>query len=309
MKNTLSIICLFVFSVFYTQKISVLDAETQKPIPYAKLILKGKDYYRNTEENGEITLEKDEEVSEIQSFGYENLLVQENKAKYFLKPKVINIKEVQLEKPKFENSKNVGTLNGDIFGFGGLAATWTVANFFPYQENYSQTKFIKSVRFLSNFNKKSKGKIKLVFYKNEDGRPSENIWKTYIVECKKAEKLTEYKLERPIPFPHDGLYVGFEWIVNKENTFKQKLHLKTDSTWNVVYRDYNTIRILADKTSKPEMWVLGKLIWDTSEGMQSKSGPFHQEGWLKYEDFVNKDFNYTKDDFNKRLSVQLELTD
>ena len=103
--------------------------------------------------------------------------------------------------------------------------------------------------------------------------------------------------------------MGFEWIVNKENTFKQKLHLKTDSTWNVVYRDYNTIRILADKTSKPEMWVLGKLIWDTSEGMQSKSGPFHQEGWLKYEDFVNKDFNYTKDDFNKRLSVQLELTD
>ena len=51
-------------STFYfsQQKIIVTDFETQKPIPYAKLILKGKDYYRNTEENGEITLEKDEEV-------------------------------------------------------------------------------------------------------------------------------------------------------------------------------------------------------------------------------------------------------
>jgi len=61
------------FSAFtFSQKIKILDEETWNPIPYAKLLLKDKDYYKNTEENGETILESGEEIAEIQSFGYEN---------------------------------------------------------------------------------------------------------------------------------------------------------------------------------------------------------------------------------------------
>jgi len=97
--------------VFYAQQqTQIVDSETQKPIPYAKLILKGKDYYKNTEGNGEISLEKDEEISEIQAFGYENLKVGNFATKFLLKPKFIEINEVEIARPKFQKSFKIGVI-------------------------------------------------------------------------------------------------------------------------------------------------------------------------------------------------------
>jgi hypothetical protein len=62
-------------TVFSQTQIKVLDAENKTNVPYAKIILKGKDYYKNTEQNGDVTLEKDEEIDHIESFGYENYSV------------------------------------------------------------------------------------------------------------------------------------------------------------------------------------------------------------------------------------------
>jgi hypothetical protein len=45
-------------TVFSQTQIKVLDAENKTNVPYAKIILKGKDYYKNTEQNGDVTLEK-----------------------------------------------------------------------------------------------------------------------------------------------------------------------------------------------------------------------------------------------------------
>jgi hypothetical protein len=61
-KISISTFSLFSILSFSQTQIKVLDSENQKPIPYAKIILKGKDYYINTEENGEINLEKNEEI-------------------------------------------------------------------------------------------------------------------------------------------------------------------------------------------------------------------------------------------------------
>ena len=82
-------------SIFSQNRIKILDSEKQKLIPYAKLILKDKDYYKNTEESGEITLEQGEEISEIQSFGYENFQVKQVQKTYLLKPKFTDIDEVK----------------------------------------------------------------------------------------------------------------------------------------------------------------------------------------------------------------------
>src|SRR5690606_25236763 len=126
---------------------------------------------------------------------------------YFLKPEFNEIKQVKINQPTFKNILNIGELIDDHSSFGGMKANWTVVNYFPYDENYASTKFIKSVKFLSQVRKKKKGKIKLVFYKNENGKPSAEIWKTYIAECSTKKESTEYRLKRPVQFPQEGIFI------------------------------------------------------------------------------------------------------
>ena len=211
-------------STFYfsQQKITVSDAENQKPIPYAKLILKGKDYYRNTEENGEITLEKDEEVSEIQSFGYENLLVQENKAKYFLKPKVIEIDEVTLVKPKFAHSFKIGSLK--TYGsFGGgfkkLSSFW--GKIITSKISVDKLLFIKNIRFKTTSDKENVV-IKIVIFENSNGLPGEVLRSEEIV-CKIGKNKTQEFEPKLLVFPKEGVIVGFEWVLNETNKYESTM--------------------------------------------------------------------------------------
>lgn len=97
---TLLIKSMFVYS---QNRIRVLDAENHKPIPYAKLILKDKDYYKNTEEDGGTVLDENEDLSEIQSFGYENLKVEKFQQTYLLQPKFNEIKTVELRNQSLKN--------------------------------------------------------------------------------------------------------------------------------------------------------------------------------------------------------------
>lgn len=225
-------------STFYfsQQKIIVTDFETQKPIPYAKLILKGKDYYRNTEENGEITLEKDEEVSEIQSFGYENLLVQENKAMYFLKPKVIEIDEVTLVKPKFAHSFKIGSLKTHgFFGGGGSSGKtniWGKIITFDYVKK-SQI-FIKKISFKTESSKKNVV-IKLLVFENNKGLPGELLLSEEVV-CKEGfNKLQEFS-PKHLTFPKEGVIVAFEWILNETNRTEVKMTIKDSQITKKIIR-------------------------------------------------------------------------
>lgn len=305
MKKTFAIILSFCSIIFFGQKIKVLDSETQKPIAYAKLIFKNQTY-KNTEENGETFLEDKNELSEIQSFGYENLSIEKYQNVYLLKPVYTDINSVEISKPKFQYTLKTGEIIDENSSFGGFAATWTVANYFPFEEKFRRTRFIKFVHFAYDLKKKKNAKIKLVFYRSEYGKPSDKIWKSYIVECSSKKNIAEFELENPVPFPEEGVFVGFEWINSKENTIKQKFYYSKSEPGLFDIRDFFSLSIESHKTNHPEIWVLGKIVWQNEELRRTKSGQYHQEGWLKYEDFVEKP--HTNIDLNRRLSIQLELT-
>ena len=59
----------------------------------------GKDYSKNTEENGEFTLSENEEIDKIVCFGYEDFLVKTYQNVYSLKPKYKEIDNVEISKP------------------------------------------------------------------------------------------------------------------------------------------------------------------------------------------------------------------
>jgi hypothetical protein len=226
MIKKISILIILLFSIvsFSQTQIKVVDAENKKPIPYAKLILQGKDYYKNTEENGEAALEKGENIYEIESFGYEKLNVLKQENTYSLQPKFKKIEGIEIAKPKFTEAFTSGSVKKDNFGFMGTKISWSVIDFF--ENNFANEKiFIKKIRIPTEVkDRKTDAVFNLVFYENIDGKPAPEKFKNIIVTCKKGKNLTEIDFSKnPVTFPREGIFIGIEWIINEQNHYLDKV--------------------------------------------------------------------------------------
>lgn len=290
MKTTMKLIIIF-FNFFFVfilsqQKIKILDAENNSPIPYTKIIFDDGSY-RNTENDGSIEIFPNENFIEIQSFGYENLKVSEKKPSYFLTPKFKNIDEVIIEKPLQKKFLKIGNIKKEMNSqsFVSSKTTWTVANYIENKENYNKFKFIKSIKFYSKVEKINKNAtINLLLYKNEDGRPSEEIWKSFIVECKPGKNITTKDFNSPILFPKEGIFIGFEWIINDENSFEKKViyNTKDEKKQNTLYK-YNNPFVYSQKSEINLIFLKSKNIWK------------------KFNEISNKE--------NRTLSIEIVLSD
>lgn len=234
MIKKLSTTTFLLFSVFsFSQiQIKVLDAENKKPIPYAKLIFQDKTYYKNTEENGETTLEKDEKITKVESFGYESANIVSQQNIYHLKPKFTNIEAIEISKPKYEKTYTIGSTKEDNFGFMSGLITWEVLNFFA-NKNKDEKTYIKKVKILTDVRKtKQDAVFNLVFYENIEGHTDSEKLKNIVVTCKKGKNITEVDFSKhPITFPKEGLFIGVEWIMNEQNHYLDKITvLHSDGT-------------------------------------------------------------------------------
>lgn len=262
MKNTFTIIFIFLFCLIFGQeKIKIVDAENSQPIPYAKIIFIGKDYSKNSEENGEFTLSENEKIDKIECFGYEDFLVKTYQNVYSLKPKYKDIEGVEIIKPKNQNSFTLGKIiRSTNHSFFASKNTWTIVDLFKNDENTLQKTFIKKIKFLSKVvDIKTPAKINLVFYKNENGKPSNEIWKNFVVSCEKGKKINEVSFEKnPILFPKEGVFIGFEWIMNEENSYIQKVTYDKKNSKNETFINPE---IYYQKSEKNELYAKIKSMW------------------------------------------------
>ena len=274
-------------SLLFSQQIKILDAENQKPIPYAKLILKDKDYYKNTEENGQAQLENTEEISEIQSFGYENLKVEKYQTVYLLKPKFTEIEEVEISKPKFKKSFTLGSIKKSKFGFFASKKTWNLVDLFKGYF-FNEKLYIKKIRIPTEVPKQIKeATFNLIFYENENGEPGTERIKNIVVTCKSGKNITEIDFSKnPIAFPKEGFFIGFEWIVNEQNSYTYKT--------NFIHSDGKKEKNVTQHATAPKF----KGVESDSENIKS----FINNKWA---DMFNKK---VINNSNYSLSIELELT-
>ena len=283
MKKIILFTVLLFSSLTFSQKISILDEETRSPIPYAKLILKDKDCYKNTEENGQAQLENTEEISEIQSFGYENLKVEKYQTVYLLKPKFTEIEEVEISKPSFSKSFKIGKIEKSNSTFGTHTKTWMVAREFTFIGKKTEKIFVKKIKFLSRINNKNSATIRINIFENENGLPGELI-KSDVIFCKNGKRITEYELKNPLSFTSKGLIIGFEWIINKENEFETTMKFEDGTSKKITGINPS---IGANEKENEKNTIIGSLV----------------EGNWKFKKFGNN--ISTK---NTTLAVELELT-
>jgi hypothetical protein len=278
MKIKFAVTFCFLGSMYFTQKIKVLDAETQKPVPYAKLILKSQNY-KNTEENGEIFLENNEEISEIQSLGNENLKTDQPREIYFLKPKYIEIDEVEIARPKFAEIFTLGKVKKSKTYYGAHGTSWLVGK--ELKNNYAEPVFIKSVKFSSRLLDKSYATIKMNFYYNKNGIPGD-LHKSFIVTCLKSKRTTEYNISKPFLFPKEGLIIGFEWILNNENSYKKVMLLNNQEKETIAHEP-----LIGSVQEDKKNVIIGNL---------------QDNSWI----YINTSENERKSHGN--LSIEIELT-
>jgi len=106
---------------------------------------------------------------------------------------------------------------------------------------------------------KTNAKINLVFYKNENGKPpSEEIWKSFTIRCKPGKKITTKNFKTPIQFPDEGLFIGFEWIINEENSYTQKVTYDKKNSKNETFINPE---IYYQKSEKNELYAKIKSMW------------------------------------------------
>jgi hypothetical protein len=277
MKTTTKLIIIF-FNFFFVlifsqQKIKISDAENNSPIPYAKIIFDNGSF-RNTETDGSIEIFPYENFIEIQSFGYENLKVSEKKSSYFLTPKFKNIDEVIIEKPLQNKFLKIGNIKKEMNSqsFVSSNTTWTIANFVENKEDYNSFKYIKSVKFRSKVEKINKNAtINLLIFKNENGKPSDEIWKSFIVQCKPGKNITIKDFDAPILFPKEGIFIGFEWIINDENSFEVKIinNNLNGKKQNTLYK-YNNPFIYSQKSENNQIFIKSKNVWKNFNEISKK---------------------------------------
>lgn len=214
------------FSQSKTAKGFVYDEESKQPIPYVNISIIESTNGTSSDDNGsfELTISETDFNKQVHlsSLGYKDSIISVEKLiksdKIFLKAKIEQLNEVVISKKFEEKFLVVNPLEeSDLCaGYGtNFKNPWMLALYFPYDETYKETDFLKGVKIhFGNFrNIKSKFRLRL-FSVDENGLPDEDVLKeSVIVELKKNQKIADVDISNfNIIFPRNGFYIAFEWL-------------------------------------------------------------------------------------------------
>lgn len=210
-------------SLFSQIKGKVVD-ENNLPVPYVNIVVEHENIGTSSDVDGTFSLAiKEGKTLFFSALGYEkkkisaseNMLVVLPSTTYELgEVSIVNKKETkQIEIGKSENSLHQAFENGPKFD----------AKFFPYQQSYAKTKFIKKISIFTE-NALEEASVKIHFYEvNPDGLPGDELLeKDYIVSVKKGSRRTWFDLSKlNLIFPKKGLFVAVERLFIEKNKLEK----------------------------------------------------------------------------------------
>lgn len=240
-----------------------INSKKTMPIAYAKVTFEGKYYYKNTDGNGKLKLEKGEKISKISAIGFEDFFPENNRKEYTLIAKEPIEKGNTLSKNKIKIT--IGKLNKKTNLYGGATdAASTQVQYIPYKDSYPEIAFIKKISFLSSFSTKKKQPIILRLYKNNNGQPGEPYGSiAFIVECKPGRSINKIDFSKNnIVFPKEGLFVGLEWINIPSTVLKYDYIKNRDGSFSKSKQYIFNIAVAYESTDEDEnFWILSNDIW------------------------------------------------
>jgi hypothetical protein len=211
----------------------VKDSISGEPISYVNIWVENETIGTTSETNGSFSLDlKEEKVLVFSALGYEIKKTSSKSEVILLKPKVVELKEVVIEQPKFKKEIDVGDFTGIELNTGvsntGQENIHIWGKVFESNDKIKNYPFIKSIEFMTK-SKVKNAKIRLRFYKysHKETKYEDVVDEDVIIEVKKGNSnnlvdLTQYKIK----VPNEGIVVGFEFLKLRENKYDYKYTIR-----------------------------------------------------------------------------------
>ena len=234
-KRLWLVLLLMGFCVSAQVKGVVKDSISGTPIPYATIFIENENTGTTTEIDGSFILDvKEDKKLIISSLGYHLKKTSINNETIFLKPKIIELNEVFIEKPKNNKQLEIGKTNTTKVRHISGEESWINSKYFQYDTIYKNTKFISKIIFFTK-SKVKNAKFKLRLYNiNQEGFPGSDILsEDVIVTVKKGNHKTVIDISsHHILFPKTGFFVGYEILKIESNKYDFK------------YSEYNSTKTI-----------------------------------------------------------------
>lgn len=247
---------ILVFSKITAQiKGVVKDSISGQPIPFVNIWLENEEIGTTSDFDGSFSIVvKDTNKNLVfSSLGFEKKTVNAiNVKEVFLKASLIELDEVVVLNKKETKEVEIGKTENSIlqtFDNGPKIE----AKYFPYQESYKKTKFIKKVSIQTD-SKIIEATIKIHFYAvNEDGSPGEELLtKDFLVTIKQGILKNKINVSNfNLVMPTNGIFVAYEKLIIEANKLESRIidaYTKKEKTkktyyplvlYNYVERDYS----------------------------------------------------------------------
>jgi len=203
----------------------VKDSITKQPIPYVNISVENENKGTTSEENGTFTIHVSEKSKNLifSALGFERKTIKISEVlEVNLKPMAYQLDEIVIFKRYETREKEIGKPENQMFqAFDNGPRIDT--KFFPYEESYKKTKFIKQV-VIATDSKIEDATFKIHFYSvDEQGFPSqEMLTKDFIVSVSKGVKETKFNVTKfNLRMPKNGIFVGFEKLIIEKNKLEK----------------------------------------------------------------------------------------
>ncbi|MDP5096724.1 MAG: carboxypeptidase-like regulatory domain-containing protein, partial [Flavobacterium sp.] len=203
----------------------VKDSISGEPIPFVNIWVENETIGTTSETDGSFSLDiKEEKLLVFSALGYEIKKASSKSEVILLKPKVVELKEVVIEQPKFKKEIEIGNFNKPLgFHISG-DIEWSNAKFFKYETTYEQTKFVKKIKITTR-SKVNNAKFKIrIFSVNKEGSPEDDLlYEDIIVTVKKGKRKNIIDISNlKLVFPEEGLFIAYEVLKIESNKYEFK---------------------------------------------------------------------------------------
>lgn len=224
------LITILIFSCFLSSaqvRAVIIDGNTKERIPYVNIWVENENTGTTSNESGEfvLTVADTNLMILFSAIGYTTKSIKAGNISGLvaLMPQSMILQEVFIHPKKGAKTLEVGRLNkSEIHNyFGSAVSPWMVANYYPYQDEYKNTPFLKHLNILTESTiKKATFNIRL-YSVNESGKPGDYLYdKNIIGIARRGKNMTEVDLSTlNIQFPENGFFIAFEWLIIESNKY------------------------------------------------------------------------------------------
>ncbi len=235
MKKLILITILLISNYTFSQiQAIIIGNKTDEKIPFVNIWVQNENIGTTSNEQGRFEINDivGNKLLIFSAIGYSTKKINSDSIKNVIKleKQITELKEVVVSNKTLYKELTIGSFDkktiNNFFSCG--TKPWIAARYFGHSEKYENTRFLKTISFLTRSDlKDSEFNIRL-YAVNENGEPEKYIYdKNIFGIARKGRRMTEVDVSKlNIEFPKEGLFIAVEWLIIEKNKHEHEYYLE-----------------------------------------------------------------------------------